>query len=309
MLTIRETDVQLLLKMDELIPAVESAFRDWAHARATNNPRRRLHTPQGTLHLMSAAWFKRGYLAFKSYTSYPGGTHFHVMLYSVESGEPLALIEADYLGQMRTGAASGVATKYLAREDAEIVGILGSGWQAETQLKAVCQVRPIKQVFVHSRDETHRHVFSERMSKELGIPVTPAQDAREAVQQADVVITITTAKEPILTADMLKPGVHINAAGANSLARRELDTYAVTRCDRIFVDDVEQAKLEAAELLIPYESRRLAWERVQPLAGLIGGLVPGRGDSQEITLFKSLGIALEDVAAAALVYESVQKNT
>lgn len=308
MLTIRETDVQALLKMDELIPAVESAFRDWAHARATNNPRRRLHTPQGTLHLMGAAWFKRGYLAFKSYTSYPGGTHFHVMLYSADTGEPLALIEADYLGQMRTGAASGVATKYLAREDAEVVGLLGAGWQAEAQLKAVCQVRPIKQVFVYSRDEARRHVFSERMSQELSLPITPAPGAREAVQQADIVITITTAKEPILTADMLPSGAHINAAGANSLARRELDPYAVTRCDRIFVDDLEQAKLEAAELIIPYESRRLAWERIQPLAGLIGGLLPGRGDPQEMTLFKSLGIALEDVAAAALVYESIRQN-
>jgi alanine dehydrogenase len=309
MLTIREADVQALLKMEELIPAVEAAFRDWAHARATNNPRRRLHTPQGTLHLMSAAWFTRGYLAFKSYTSYPGGTHFHVMLYSADSGEPLALIEADYLGQMRTGAASGVATKYLAREEAEIAGILGAGWQAEAQLKAICRVRPIKQVFVFSRDETRRHIFCERMTQMLGVPVIPASSAREAVQQADVIVTITTTKDPILTADMLKSGAHINAAGANSLARRELDTYVVTRCDRLFVDDVEQAKLEAAELLIPYESRRLTWERVQPFASLIGGLLPGRSDPQEITLFKSLGIALEDVAAASLIYESILQNT
>lgn len=309
MLLLRESDVEALLQMEELIPVVEAAFRDWAHARAVNSPRRRVHVPQGTLHTMSAAWTARSYLGFKAYTSFAPRTRFHVFLYAADSGEPLALIEADRLGQMRTGAASGMATRHLARQEAQVVGILGTGWQSESQLEAVCCVRPIQKIYAYSRDPERRASFCHRVSERLNVPVEAAESAREALAEADILITATTAREPILTADMLRPGMHVNAVGANSLARREIDTHAVARCDRITVDDLEQAHLEAAELLIPIEVRRLTWERVQPLASVVGGLLPGRETPEQITLFKSLGIALEDVAAAALVYEkALQAN-
>ncbi|MCS7066458.1 MAG: ornithine cyclodeaminase family protein, partial [Fimbriimonadales bacterium] len=195
---------------------------------------------------------------------------------------------------------------YLAREGAARVALIGTGHQAATQLQAVCAVRPIQQVYAFSRTPERLHAFCQQMSEQLGIPVQPAGSVEEAVQHADVVITITNAREPFLTGAMLRPGIHINAAGANSLARRELDTHAVGRCDRIVVDDLEQARLEAAELLLPIEMRRLSWERVHPLAHIVGGLLPGRQSPEEITLFKSLGIALEDVAVAAMVYEALQ---
>ncbi|MGQ9902715.1 MAG: ornithine cyclodeaminase family protein [Fimbriimonadales bacterium] len=305
-LLIREAQVREVLTMPRAIDALEAAFRDWAHGRATNQPRQRVHTPQGTLHLMGAAWHSKGYIGYKAYFSFPTGTRFHVVLASAHTGELLALIEADWLGRVRTGAASGLATKYLAREDATVAAILGAGEQAQTQLEAVCAVRPIQQAFVFSRTPETRAAFAERMRASLGIPVQPAESVEQAVADADVICTITTARDPILQGALLKPGMHLNAAGANSLARRELDTFAVGRCEHIFVDDLTQARTEAAELIVPIELRKLSWERIRPLAHMVGGLLPPRQSPEEITLFKSLGIALEDVAAAAVVYEALR---
>ncbi|MCS6923634.1 MAG: ornithine cyclodeaminase family protein [Fimbriimonadales bacterium] len=304
-LLIREAQVRAVLTMPLAIDALEAAFRDWAHGRATNQPRQRVHAPQGTLHLMGAAWHSKGYIGYKAYFSFPAGTRFHVVLASAATGEPLALIEADWLGRIRTGAASGLATKYLARTDAQTVALLGAGAQAETQLQAICAVRPVQQAFVFSRTPEKRAQFAARMQEQLGIPVQPVESVEQAVAEADVVCTITTAREPILPGALLRPGMHVNAAGANSLARRELDTLAVGRCDRIVVDDLQQARHEAAELLVPIELRKLSWERVHPLAQIVGGILPPRQSPEEITLFKSLGIALEDVAAAAVVYEAL----
>jgi alanine dehydrogenase len=304
-LLIRESQVRETLTMPRAIDALEAAFRDWAHGRATNQPRQRVHTPQGTLHLMGAAWHSKGYIGYKAYFSFPAGVRFHVVLASAHTGELLALIEADWLGRIRTGAASGLATKYLARTDAATVAILGAGAQAETQLQAVCAVRSIERAFVFSRTPATRAAFAARMTAQLNIPVHPAESVEQAVAEADVICTVTSAREPILQGAWLKPGMHLNAAGANALARRELDTFAVGRCERIFVDDPAQARVEAAELIVPIDLRKLSWERVHPLAHLVGGLLPPRQSPEEITLFKSLGIALEDVAAAAIVYEAM----
>jgi len=304
-LLIRESQVREVLTMPRAIDALEAAFRDWAHGRATNQPRQRVHTPQGTLHLMGAAWHSKGYIGYKAYFSFPAGTRFHVVLASAHTGELLALIEADWLGRLRTGAASGLATKYLARTDAATVAVLGAGAQAETQLQAVCAVRSIERAFVFSRTPETRAAFAARMTAQLNIPVHPAESVEQAVAEADVICTVTSAREPILQGAWLKPGMHLNAAGANALARRELDTFAVGRCERIFVDDPAQARVEAAELIVPIDLRKLSWERVHPLAHLVGGLLPPRQSPEEITLFKSLGIALEDVAAAAIVYEAM----
>jgi alanine dehydrogenase len=305
-LLIREAQVREVLTMPRAIEALEAAFRDWAHGRATNQPRQRVHAQQGTLHLMGAAWHSRGYIGYKAYFSFPTGTRFHVVLASAHTGEVLALIEADWLGRIRTGAASGLATKYLAREEATTVALLGAGAQAETQLQAICTVRSIQRAFVFSRTPETRATFAERMTAQLSIPVYAVESVEQAVAEAEVICTITSAREPILQGALLKPGMHINAAGANSLARRELDTFAVGRCERIFVDDPAQARMEAAELVVPIELRKLSWERVYPLAHLVGGLLPTRQSPEEITLFKSLGIALEDVAAATVVYEALR---
>ncbi len=303
---IREAQVQEHLSMSKAIEAVESAFRDWAFGRAMNLPRQRVHTAQGTLHLMGASWHARGYIGYKAYFSFPSGTRFHFVLASAQSGEVLALFEADWLGRIRTGAASGVATKWMARPDAQTVAIIGTGDQARTQLEAVCAVRPIQAIRAYSRTPERRAQFAEVMETLLGIPVQPAESIEKAVDGADIVITITTAREPFLTGGMLRHGMHINAVGANSLARRELDTYAVARCERIAIDDPQQARIEAGELVLPTEQRRLGWERVIPLSQIVAGQMPGRLADEEITLFKSLGIALEDVAVASVVYEALK---
>ncbi|MFQ3611811.1 MAG: ornithine cyclodeaminase family protein [Fimbriimonadales bacterium] len=304
-LLIREAQVAEILTISRALEAVESAFRDWAFGRATNQPRQRVHTPQGTLHLMGACWHAQGYIGYKAYFSFPTGTRFHVVLASAHSGEVLALVEADLLGRIRTGAASGIATKHMARKDAHTVAIIGTGEQARTQLEAICAVRPIQQVRAYSRTPGRRTQFAQQMESLLGIPVLPTDSIEQAIEGADIVTTITTAREPFLTGGLLRPGMHLNAAGANSLARRELDTHAVARCDRIAVDDPQQARIEAAELVMPIELRKLGWERVYALAQIVAGQVPGRLAPEEITLFKSLGIALEDVAVASVVYEAL----
>jgi ornithine cyclodeaminase/alanine dehydrogenase-like protein (mu-crystallin family) len=225
------------------------------------------------------------------------------LLYSAQDGRLLAVIEADRLGQMRTGAASGVATRYLAREDAASVGLIGAGWQAQSQLMAVCAARPIRTVRVYSRNAARAQAFAEALSAQLGIAITPVASAQAAVRDADVVITATSTRDPVLLGDWLEGGQHVNAVGSNQPARRELDSDAVVRCDRIVVDSLEQARIEAGDLLAPLTEGRLSWERVDELANVIVGRSPGRSSPDEITLFKSLGLAIEDMAVAAHVYQ------
>jgi alanine dehydrogenase len=218
------------------------------------------------------------------------------------TGELLAMMEADKLGQMRTGAASGIATKYLARDDAKTVGIYGTGWQAQSQLAAVCAVRKIESVKVYSRSEEKRNAFSEAMSQELGIAnIAPVADP-EAAAEADILITITSSREPVLKGAWIKAGTHINAAGGNSILRSEVDDETIKRANFIAVDSKEQARIEAGEFVFPIEKGLLTWERVQEVCHVVNGNVRGRKTTEDITLFKSLGLAIEDVATAALVY-------
>ena len=203
---------------------------------------------------------------------------------------------------MRTGAASGVATKYLARTDAHSVAIYGSGWQARSQLSAICEVRPINDVRVYSRKRENRDRFCREMSEELKIEGIRGVDRPElAAEGADVIATITTAREPVVAAEWLSPGVHINAAGGNSLLRREIDDETLRRAHLITVDSIEQARIEAGELVSAIEKGALSWERVRELRHVVNGEI-GRTSDKETTVFKSLGLAIEDVAAASVVY-------
>jgi ornithine cyclodeaminase/alanine dehydrogenase-like protein (mu-crystallin family) len=300
-LYLSESDVEHLLTMELALEVVESAFRRQAAGDVQNNSRQRLRSTGGTmLHYMAASDDGLGYLG---YSSSRAGVHFMVPLYQAETGVLVALLEADYLGCMRTGAASGVATKYMARPEATSVGIIGSGHQAPTQLQAVSRVRQLSRVRVHSPTPQHRDDFAGRMGAKLSLSVEAVGTAEEAVRDADIVITITAAREPVLKGAWLAPGVHINAAGVNSSRRRELYGEAVNRCDRVVVDSVEQSKQEAGDLIMPFRNQPERWDQVQTLAAVVGGLYPGRERPEEITLFKSNGVALEDVAVAARVYE------
>ncbi|HKZ52936.1 MAG TPA: ornithine cyclodeaminase family protein [Candidatus Acidoferrales bacterium] len=313
-LYLSEAEVERLLTMEMALEAVEAAFRHLAERQAQNHPRQRLQTAGGALlHYMAAADDHLGYLGMKLYTSSPAGVRFLVPLYRGDTGALVALLEADYLGRVRTGAASGVATKYMARADASRVGIIGTGHQAPTQLLAIAQVRRLTAVHVYSRTPERRTAFADRMSAALSLPVEAVDTAEKAVRDADIVVTITSAREPVAQGAWLAPGTHINAAGVNSARRRELDATAVARADRIVVDSLEQSQQEAGDLIAAFGDqadrwprRRRGWQQVRTLAEVVAGLVPGRETREEITLFKSNGVALEDVATAVRVYERAQ---
>ena len=302
-LILREADVRRVLTMADCLTWLEEGFRAYAAGRARNLPRRRVRWPEGILHTLPAADLTVDAVGLKTYTSVRGTTRFLVLLYSASNGELLALIEADYLGAVRTGAASGVATRYLARDDARRVGMIGAGSQARTQLAAVAAVRPIERAVVWSRDAARRERFCREMAAELGLPVEPAASAEAAVREQDIVITITTARQPVLSGEWLSPGTHINAAGSNSLLRREIDDATLRRVDRLVVDSRAQAPLEAGDLQGAVERGLLDWDQLPELADVVAGRVPGRQSPTEITLFESLGLGLEDITVAKRVYE------
>jgi ornithine cyclodeaminase/alanine dehydrogenase-like protein (mu-crystallin family) len=303
---IREDDVLKLASMDDVLHSVESAFVEQAHGSGINEPRRRVHQPAGTLHLMAGALTQRGYWGFKAYTATRHGAHFTLNLYDAHTGALLALIEADLLGQLRTGIASAIATKYLARADASVMALFGAGYQAQTQLAAICMVRPLHEVRVYSRSREHRVRFAEIMSERLGLNIVPVDTPQAAVGGADIVTTITTSSEPVFDGNDLAPGTHINAAGSNSAIRAELDIVAVKRADAIFTDDTEQARIESGDLIRAYERNVLNWAAVRPLSEVVAGRCIGRTRAEDITLFESHGIALWDLAVAADVYERAQ---
>ena len=275
-LVLKEADVERLLTMPDAIAALETVFRQQhptaGAQQALNRPRARLQPPGAILHFMPAAAPGLGVYGFKAYTvAKPGIARFAVMLFSTEDGRLLALIEADKLGQMRTAAASGLATRYLARRDATSVGIIGSGWQARSQVQAVCAVRPVQVIRAAGRDPERLRAFCEEMSVVVGVPVTPAQDVEAAVRDADVVITATNAKEPVLQGEWLKPGVHLNVMGSNWANRREVDERTIERSDLIVIDSKEQGMLEAGDLLTPIEQGLLTWDRVHELHEVVAG--------------------------------------
>lgn len=303
-LLLTEQDVVGLLTMDAALEAVEEGFRLQAEGKATNSPRSRMRLPNGAFIFMSAAAPGMGVMGLKTY----GATQGHrvrpyVQLSSTETGELLALIEASALGRIRTGAASGVATKYMAREDASTVGIIGVGEQAGTQLEAVCRVRDIRAVKVFSRTPERRESFAGEMGQQLGIDVVAAASADACVNGSDIVIVITDSSSPVLNGEWLSAGVHVNAAGANHWMRRELDDEAVRRSSVIVVDDVEQAKIECGDLIYPIEQGIIRWEQVRSLSEVVAGRAQGRVTADNITLFESQGIALEDIAAGVRIYE------
>ena len=308
-LLLTEADVKGLLTMPMALTAVEESFRRLATGSAIVHPRQRLHIPgKSYLHYMAAADATGGYMGLKIYSSAKEGLRFIVPLFNVTTGDLAAVIEADFLGQMRTGAASGVATRWMAREDARVVGIIGTGLQARTQLEAIAAVRKLGEVRVCGRDANRREKFVAEMAARLKVPVRSAANAEEAVRDADIVITSTTSTNPVVEGRWLKKGTHINAIGANFPQKRELDAEAVERCDVIAVDSREQSKLESGDLIQVFGQDEKRWSRVAEMADIVAGKAPGRTNPQQITLFKSNGIAIEDIVVAGQIYELARQR-
>ena len=308
-LHISEAEVRALLTMPMAVDAVEGISRKQANGEVVVHPRRRFEIPGGNFfHYMAAADFSAGYIAMKQYTYVRGKLRFLVPLYENSTGELLALIEADYMGQLRTGAASGVATKYLARRDARVAAIIGTGGQAKTQLEAIATVRKLDSVNVFGRDPRKREVFCKEMSARIGIPVRAAASASEAVRGAHIVCTATTAVQPVVNGADLTSGVHINAIGANHAHKRELDDEAVASADVIVVDSIEQSRQEAGDLIIAFHGDESCWTGVQRLPDVVAGKTSGRTSDTEVTLFKSNGIATWDLAVAMRAYAQARKK-
>src|SRR6266568_4697248 len=297
-LLLREGDVLSLLEMHGNIMVLEQAFGAWAQGNAVNLSRTRIVQDNGVMHLLAAAVPSLGIVGFKTYTVFRSGMRYVVMLFSTLDGRLLSIIEADFLGRMRTGATSGLATKYLSRPDASVVGLIGAGKQAYTQVLGVCAVRQVRAVYVYSR----RLPECEKLMHRLSIEVRPAPSARQAIEDADIVITATTSPEPVLPGDWLKSGSHINAIGSNWANRRELDLATLQRSRVIVTDSHEQARAEAGDFVIPANERLFDWDKVSDLADVVAGHGPKRELTSDITLYKGVGIALEDVATAAHVY-------
>ncbi|MEO8291359.1 MAG: ornithine cyclodeaminase family protein [Gaiellaceae bacterium] len=301
-LYLRESEVEQLLSPADAVEAVEGCFRRLAGGSVENRPRFRLGLEEGLLNVMAAADLELGVAGLKSYAGFASGARFVVVLFAADRPEVIALIEADRLGQLRTGAASAVAARHLARPGASSLGIIGTGYQAESQVECIRAALPgIARVVAYSRNEKRLAAFCKRFGAEA------AEYNREAAEQ-DVVVTMTTSKDPVLRGEWLKPCALVCAAGANRIQSRELDNAVVERAAFVCCDSKEQARLEAGDLVEPVERGVLDWLEVHELSEVVGGELAGRAQDEDIVLFKSLGIAAEDLAVAALVVERAREQ-
>ena len=297
-LFLNESNVRQLLSMPLAIEAVEEAHRELTLAKAIDIPRQRTRLPQTALHILQGALPGRDAIGYKAYTSNRSGVRFLVHVFSAASGKLRVVLEADLLGMMRTAAASGVATRCLSRPESEILGIFGSGWQAEGHVEAIAAARPLRRVKVFARNAERLAAFCVKMSERLKIEVIPAASAEETVRGSDIVSTVTTAATPLFDAAWLSPGTHINGAGSNSVIRRELGEDVLKLCRPIVVDSLETALKEAGDLLPMLEKGRLSERQLLELGDVLIGRQPGRTSPDQITLFESQGMAIQDISVA-----------
>ncbi len=302
-LFISESEVRQLLTMPSALEAVEEAHRDLSFGKAVDIPRQRTRLPQTALHILQGALPGRDAIGYKAYTSNRSGIRFLVHVFSASGGNLRVVMEADYLGMMRTAAASGVATRWLARPEAEVLGLFGSGWQSEGHIEAIAAVRPLRLVKVYARNAEKLATFCAKMSERFKLEVVPAASPEATVRGSDIVSTVTTAVDPLFDAAWLSPGTHINAAGSNALIRREVGEDTLKLCKPIVVDTVETALKEAGDLLPLLEKGRLHERHMVELGDIIVGAHPGRTSPEQITIFESQGLGLQDIAIAVRLEE------
>jgi alanine dehydrogenase len=301
-LYLTEAEVEQLLTPADALVAVERCFERLARGEVDNRPRYRQRADGGALAVMSAVDHGLRLAGIKSYAAVPGGTTFVVCLFGLDGGELTAVIEADKLGQLRTGAASGVAARHLAREGATSLGIVGCGWQAESQVLCIREAVPaIERVVAYCRTEERLERFCRKLNAEAG------ETHRDPAEQ-DVVVTATTSRDPVLRGEWLSPGALVCAMGANRLSARELDNAVLERASFVCCDSIEQAKVESGDLVEPIDQGVLDWLEVHELHEVVAGEVQGRQSPDDIVLFKSNGIAAWDVAIGALAVERARER-
>jgi ornithine cyclodeaminase/alanine dehydrogenase-like protein (mu-crystallin family) len=301
-LYLSEAEVESLLTTEDALAAVQGSLERQAAGELQIEPRRRLELEDGQFALMAAADEGLGLVGLKSYTWLPGGTPFVVCLFSTERPELVAVIEADKLGQLRTGAASGVAARVLARPQARSLGVIGCGWQAESQVASIRAAVPsIDRVVAYCRSEKRLKAFCKKVGAE------PGETHRDA-GELDVVVTATTSKDPVLRGEWLRPGALVCAVGANDPSRRELDNVVLERASFVCCDSREQSRRESGDLIEPVERGVLDWLEVHELHQVVSGELQGRHDPEDIVLFKSNGIAAWDVALGARAVELARER-
>jgi ornithine cyclodeaminase/alanine dehydrogenase-like protein (mu-crystallin family) len=305
-LHLTEDEVRDLLTMETAIEAVEAGLRKMALEEAFNVPRSRCQTDHVMLHVLPAAAKTLGVIGFKAYVTSRAGSRFHVTIYDGKTGEMLAIMQADHLGRVRTGAASAVATRHLSRKDSTTVGIFGSGRQARTQLSGVSKVRKLTRAVVYSPHEERRASFAREMSEACGIEVVPASRPEEAARGLDIVCTATTSREPVLFGEWVSPGQHLNVIGSNFLGKSEIDVEVVKRATVVAIDSKDQGRIEAGDLVPALDQGVIEWIDVVELGRVVAMRSAGRQAPQDVTLFKSLGIGLEDIAVAIKVYQKAK---
>jgi ornithine cyclodeaminase/alanine dehydrogenase-like protein (mu-crystallin family) len=303
-LLITESDVRKMLCVKDAIPIIEESFRLAGQGQTENPPRFRMPFEKGFLQFGPAALPSQKVMGFKMWANFgtplTGTLNF---LYSMETGELLAIIQAHQIGTYRTSATSGIAAKYLSRPDAAVVGMYGAGRQAAAQLEAICAVRPIRRAVVYSRRAEPLKEFCRKTSEQLKIEVVPAASPEAVPKGADIVVTITSSDKPILFGDWLTGPCLVIAAGANHWYEREIDEKLIKRAALVVVDEKEHSKVESGDLLWPIGRGLLSWNNVQELGGVVTGRVTMPPLDSSIVLFESHGLAIEDVAISAVAYE------
>jgi len=302
-LYLRDAEVRELLTLEEGNEIIEDLFRQEAAGKVENRPTTELALPRGVFRLKAGGTYHLNTFGFKAY---PFGGRYTIFVYDLETGID-GIVEARGLTEVRTGAVSAVATKYMARPASDTMGIIGTGREARAQLASLCLVRPFKRVKAYSRSAENRETFAAEMSKRLEIDVIPVDTGAECARDVDVVTTITSARDPVLEGAWLREGTHINAVGATTPERRELDAEAVERCGTIVVEHLPQAQAECGEILHSVERGRLDWAAVHEMQDIIAGGTPGRRDAAEITLLDSIGVGAEDVALATYILKKARE--
>ena len=305
---LNEDEVNNLITVSEAINILEKAAIARSEGKIWNQPRYRLPIRNGNYNFMAASWPEKNIVGHKSYTAGKNGASFHNMLYGCEGEGLLSIIESNRLGQIRTGAASGLASKFLSRKSSSTLGVIGTGYQSETQIQAICSVREISKIKIFSRNKEKRELFKQKMTKILGDRIIISNSLDEVSDGIDILVTITNSVNPVITSEMILKGLHINAAGNNSWMKSEIDIEAFNRFNIVVTDDIDQSKIECGELIRAVERGYFSWDKVIQLDSVISGSVQGRKSNRDITLFESQGIALEDLAVSEFVYKRAIQN-
>jgi alanine dehydrogenase len=306
-LLIREDDVHGLVTMAQAVDVVEDAFRQLGRGEAFNNPRTRIKLSGEILHVLPAAIPQMDALGLKSYTAFRGGIRFLVTLYSAKTGELKALMQAQRIGALRTGGVAAVAIRHMSRADSTHGALFGAGVMGSAMLEGMAVARPFETIRVFDLDTERLKTFCADWSERLSIDITPAASPDEAIERADVVVTMTTAKDPVFDGRKLRDGTTVIASGSNLLQKREVDSTVIRRSGRIVVEAIDQAQSEAGDLFVPIDAGHLHWNQVHELSDILLGHVPGREGDDEINLFKSVGLGLQDMAVAALAFDAAVK--